>query len=356
MPKLIYRLPKYSHHKPSGQARIRHNGRTVYLGKFGSPESKKAYARFISNLPKQEETPKIADPAHGETLLVGEIVLRFFEHAMGYYVCNGVQTGEHITIRCCLRPLVKRFGELPVREFGPKRLKLVREHMIKLGWSRRYVNKAVSIVKRCFTWAASEELVPGETAVALGTVAGLRKNRSDAREKLEVGPVTDELVDAVLPHLSDLDAEVIRVMRLTGARPGEVLAMTAREIDRSDPSLWIYRPGNHKTEHKEKDRAVFIGARAQKIILPRILKAGPGGRLFPTTRGALCHAVHLGCKRAKVSRWSPNQVRHTFATEVRSKFGLEAAQVLLGHARADVTQTYAERDQRRAADVARNIG
>ena len=108
--------------------------------------------------------------------------------------------------------------------------------------------------------------------------------------------------------------------------------MNAKEIDRTDPSLWVYRPGHHKTEHKDKDRAVFIGARAQEVTLRRILKVGPGGLLFPTTRGALCHAVHLGCKRVKVSRWSPNQVRHLVATEVRSKYGLEAAQVLLGHA------------------------
>ena len=30
--------------------------------------------------------------------------------------------------------------------------------------------------------------------------------------------------------------------------------------------------------------------------------------------------------------WSPNQLRHTHATEVRRRFGLEAAQVALGHA------------------------
>lgn len=387
MPKLIHRLPKYSLHKPTGQAKVRHNGRTVYLGKFGSPESKDAYARFIANLPKQGEGAASARPAKAASLaeaslLVGDVVLRFYEHAKGYYARNGVPTGEHVTIRCCLRPLARRFGELPARELGPKRLKQVREDMIALGWSRRYVNKATSIVKRCFTWAASEELVPGEVAVALGTVAGLQKNRTAAREKPEIGPVADERVDAVLPHLSELDADVIRVMRLTGARPGEVLAMTSGEIDRTDPSLWVFRPGHHKTAHKDKGRSVFIGERAQEILLPRILKAGPDGRLFPTTRGALCHAIHLGCKRAfphpalsmvdrakliahqraelaswnKAHRWHPNQVRHTVATEVRAKFGLEAAQVLLGHTRADVTQTYAERDMRQAADIARKIG
>jgi integrase len=55
-------------------------------------------------------------------------------------------------------------------------------------------------------------------------------------------------------------------------------------------------------------------------------------------------------------RWHPNQLRHTRATLVRSQFGLEAAQVYLGHVRADVTQVYAERDQRLGEEVARKIG
>ena len=33
------RIPGYVHHKPTGQARVRINGKDYYLGKFGSPES-----------------------------------------------------------------------------------------------------------------------------------------------------------------------------------------------------------------------------------------------------------------------------------------------------------------------------
>lgn len=54
--------------------------------------------------------------------------------------------------------------------------------------------------------------------------------------------------------------------------------------------------------------------------------------------------------------WSPNRLRHSFATRVRKAHGLEAAQVLLGHAKADVTQVYAERDLARAEAVALEIG
>jgi site-specific recombinase XerC len=50
--------------------------------------------------------------------------------------------------------------------------------------------------------------------------------------------------------------------------------------------------------------------------------------------------------------WCPNRLRHTAATEIRSKFGLEAAQIILGHAQANVTQVYAERDIAKGIEVA----
>jgi integrase len=54
--------------------------------------------------------------------------------------------------------------------------------------------------------------------------------------------------------------------------------------------------------------------------------------------------------------WAPNQLRHTAATQIRRQFGLEAAQITLGHTRADVTQIYAERDERKAADIMLQVG
>jgi len=55
-------------------------------------------------------------------------------------------------------------------------------------------------------------------------------------------------------------------------------------------------------------------------------------------------------------RWSPNRIRHSTATEIRKRFGLEAAQVTLGHANANVTQVYAERDFAKAVEIIREVG
>ena len=46
----------------------------------------------------------------------------------------------------------------------------------------------------------------------------------------------------------------------------------------------------------------------------------------------------------------------TAATEIRRRFGLEAAQVILGHSKADVTQIYAERNPGKAIEVALQVG
>ena len=58
MPKLNGRPPKYSLHKPTGQAKVTMNGRVTYLGKYRSRESYEAYDRFLDSIPKPEPQPE----------------------------------------------------------------------------------------------------------------------------------------------------------------------------------------------------------------------------------------------------------------------------------------------------------
>src|SRR5207247_329911 len=67
-------------------------------------------------------------------------------------------------------------------------------------------------------------------------------------------------------------------------------------------------------------------------------------------------AITRACEAAGVEHFHPHQVRHLHATEVRRRYGLEAAQVLLGHSRADVTQVYAAREHALAERVAAEKG
>ena len=73
------------------------------------------------------------------------------------------------------------------------------------------------------------------------------------------------------------------------------------------------------------------------------------GRIFKITKGGFKRATDKACDRAGIPRWAPNQPRHAAGTEIRKEYGLEAAQVILGHAKADVTQVYAEANMGRGA-------
>jgi integrase len=67
-------------------------------------------------------------------------------------------------------------------------------------------------------------------------------------------------------------------------------------------------------------------------------------------------ALRRACRIAGVPGWKPLQLRHTAARLIRSRYGLEAAQTVLGHAKADVMQVYAERDLAKARSIMAEIG
>jgi integrase len=54
--------------------------------------------------------------------------------------------------------------------------------------------------------------------------------------------------------------------------------------------------------------------------------------------------------------WHPHQLRHTAATRLRREFGLEAAQVILGHKTLKVTEIYAEKNVEAAQRIMATAG
>jgi integrase len=74
------------------------------------------------------------------------------------------------------------------------------------------------------------------------------------------------------------------------------------------------------------------------------------------TAGQKAERLKLAREWREANCWSPNQLRHSAATEIHKRFGLEAAQVTLGHSAANITQVYAERDLEKAAAVMAQVG
>jgi integrase len=393
MPRLKHKLPSYCRHKASGQAVVTIDGRDVYLGPHGSAESKQKYEQQIARWLASRETPTLnasSETVPRDDLRISELLVAYFEHADAYYVKNGAPTGEVKNLEDAVRPLREMFENERVVDFGPVSLKTVRQAMISAKLSRRVINARVNRIRRVFKWGVENELVGPEILHALQAVAPLKKGRSSAPERREVKPVPQQHIDAVRALVSSPVRAMIDLQLLTGMRPGEVVIMRPRDIDRTD-ATWKYAPSSHKTEHHGAERAVFLGPKAKRVLVPFLarnsdaylfdpreamaekhrerrdaakitrpvkkLRKRPNPRLGDHyTRKAYHNAIFKACRKAGVPVWGPNRLRHNAATELRKQFGIEVARVILGHRSAEVTEVYAELDRSRASDIMAQVG
>jgi len=65
-------------------------------------------------------------------------------------------------------PVNELYGDSPADEFGPLKLKTLRQHLVEHGLCRTEINKRVGRIKRVFKWAVSEELISPSTHCSFG--------------------------------------------------------------------------------------------------------------------------------------------------------------------------------------------
>ncbi len=391
------KAPSYRLHKPSGQAIVVLRGRMIYLGRYGSVDSRAEYARVIAEWSAQgagvASVPARPGGNPGSDLRVVELVREYWAFAQCYYRKNGKPTSQVEQIRHSLRPLRELYGDTAAKDFGPLALKAVRQEFIKSGFCRDEINRKTQKVVRLFKWAVANEKVPASVHHGLKAVEGLKKGRCEVPESKPIKPVPEAFVVAVLPHVSRQVAAMIQLQSLTGMRPGEVVIMRTMDINTAG-SIWEYRPESHKTEHHGRDRVIFLGPKAQEILKPwlktdlsaclfspresmedraqrlrkdRKTKVQPSQRSrrtknpkrvpaekYRVTGYAL--AIRRACDKAGVPHWAPNQLRHNAATKLRREFGLDVAKAVLGHSSIVPTQIYAEQDQAAAAGAMLKFG
>ena len=328
-------------------------------------------------------------------LTMAQVMVDYLRFAKSYYGTG--RTSELHRIKHALRPVKKLYAAHLAAEFGPVEFKAVREQLIEQGLTRPGVNAQIKRIARMFKWSAGESKLPASVYQTLRLIPGLKRGRTVASEPDPIKPVSREDVEATVKHLLPIVADMVRIQLECGCRPGEICKLTPAMVDRSG-DVWLAKLGEHKTAHHGRARIIYFGPKSQEILRPYLLR-GPDDCLFrpcdavkqrrerdhasrqtppscgnkpgsrAKTKGkrkrlpgiqydtqSYARAIKRAAEKAGVPHWSPNQLRHTKATEVRSQFGLDAAASILGHAQVQVTQVYAEQDQARAIEVARKIG
>jgi integrase len=404
------RIPKMRQHKATGQARVRlpsANGkhRDVYLGEWGSKEAQDKYDRLIAELLRNHDQPDIV------AVTINRLCVSYMEYAQGYYVKDGRPTNEIVALRAALRPWCELYGREPVGIFTPKKLKHVRQRLIDSGLYRKTINDYVKRVIRVLKWGVPENLVPYNVLAVCRELEILKQDRcGNVPESEGVQPVDIDRVEAVKPFVSRQVWGMIRLQLAAGMRPEEVRIIRWCDIDRSD-DVWCYVPRIHKMEHKNRNRRIFLGPAGQDI-LGEFLKADREAFIFspidaererrekqrdnrqtPMTpsqaartrvaqpkrpprehycRNTYNRSIQRACEKAfgmpkALSKeeksawrqehcWTPLQLRHTAATELRKRLGLDAARQVLGHSEATTTEIYAERDFDAARETMRMFG
>jgi integrase len=412
-----------------------------WLGEYGTTASRELYHRVIAAWEANGRRLPRLDPerpgGNGSDLRIKEIIHEYSRWAKVHYRNKHVQS-----LRGALRLIRKYYGQTSALDFGPNKLRLLRDEMIRgdanddpprKPWSRKYINQQVQRVRRIFKWAVAHEFVPASVHQALCTLEPLKRGRTAAREHPKVGPVPDDLLDATLPHTTRPVRALVELQLYSGARAGELLELRACDIEMDcESGVWTYRPDRHKNTHRERDRLIYFGPRAQEVLRPFLTNRPTAAYLFSPAeaeaeRRAAIHAerktplscgnrpgtnrrsdpkrkpgdryttpsyyraIQYACDRAfppparlargddettaewqarltpkqkaqlsawrKAHRWHPHQLRHNAATLLRRQFGLEAAQLALGHASAQITgAVYAERDREKVIDIMLRIG
>ena len=389
-------IPGYLHHKASNRAFVRLNGTDIYLGFYGTKESKEEYNRVISEWLANNRRLSSGSTNSQKEITVNGVCLAFLKHANIYYRKEGRLTSEYNEYEVISRILNEHCGTLPAMKFTRRILKTIREQLIPLEWKRSTLNARIKKIKHIFKWAAQEEMITASVYQELQILEGLKIGRSACPESEPVTPVPLDVYEKTIEFCPPIVADMARIQYLSGMRPGEICALRMCDLDRSK-DVWLYDYKEHKTAHHGHDRTIMFGRRAQAILTPylmeaegelerflfsprdsvhlanlekrrkrkskvqpsQISRAKKNPKIRPSERydtDSYRRALQRAAKKAGVDRWFPNQLRHTRATEIRKEYGLEAAQIILGHENADVTQIYAERDKQKGIDIMREIG
>jgi integrase len=242
----------------------------------------------------------------------------------------------------------------------------ISESIGRAGPRRVRANRILAVCSKMFSLALvpmAGETLPWRNAAAGNPCKGIEKNQEEARERFFSKAELERIAEA-LAEYPGVGADCVRLIMLTGCRPGEAMKAAWWQFDKT-PGHWE-KPSAHTKQRKV--HKVPLGPPALELI-ERLRKKRKGEAwLFPgdikgKPLAALWHVWHFVRKRAQLEKDEqgrearPYDLRHTFASVgVGGGLNLVIVGRLLGHTQSRTTQRYAHVADDPLREAANRIG
>jgi integrase len=198
-------------------------------------------------------------------------------------------------------------------------------------------NRAMALLSKMFSLAVRWEMRDDNPA------RGIERNSEERRNRHLVGDELRRLIEALAAYPVRTSANAIRLLLLTGARRGEVLAAEWDQFDIED-GVWVKPAANTK---QRREHRIPLSAAARLLLVEIKAAAGPSEFLFPAARGRAGHLTDIKrawasvCKLAGLTGVRPHDLRHSYASMLASSgLSLPVIGALLGHTQPNTTQRY----------------
>jgi integrase len=199
-------------------------------------------------------------------------------------------------------------------------------------------NQTLAAISAIYSWGIEQEIIIANPCKLI------RRNVIKSRERV--------LADSELPKLwkalDDIDpvrAAALRMILLTGQRPGEIANMRREHI----VDDWWQMPGSPTpvwpgTKNGESHR-VWLPKPAQDLLAAMSGGNGATGFIFASPRGGpiskLDDAMRTICKSLGIDRATPHDLRRTHGTTItKLKFGRAAMNRIQNHKEGGIADVY----------------
>ncbi|HAA73258.1 MAG TPA: hypothetical protein DCE55_29220, partial [Planctomycetaceae bacterium] len=158
--------PKYRQRKGRSNGFVEYKGKRITIpGAYGSEEGRANYEQWLENVFYKDGLPRYEPVSKPESLNVSQLLLKYLRYAK-----SAISDSEFSHTKVVLRIMHQQFAAIAIVDFGPKRLKLLQEALVRRGNARSQVNSQIRRVLTMFEWGVSEELVKVDVLQALRTV------------------------------------------------------------------------------------------------------------------------------------------------------------------------------------------